>query len=348
MSQFRRDVATCLGVGLCECVAEDTLLDNGQSAAASDDIVVLCRDHRCQTALRGEPQGSSAALPPALNTPSATHDSDRNERSPEWVAARDELLAEYADVLPVSQQEQEWAEKAALRAASEAELPPRVQRALDPKRSSGELLKNWCRRKVNYPEPQPLEQCVLEELGLGSVLLLTLTTECGGDACSTASYVLSARHPVLVAVPGDFGSGAAASPAGDALFVSELTDLVLTAPDEAKRAAPFGGSSEIILERISLPSFERQAFAPCFSPTLSPGGAWILCRDRAANVLKVPVGGGTPIVIARSDLSPQQIAFVWYAYIWPQAVEFTAPDRLRFSIARSGGEVVERELVWQE
>ncbi len=205
----------------------------------------------------------------------------------------------------------------------------------------------WCLEQVQA-EGKPVESCSLEVLGGGSVLLLTLTTECGGDSCSTEAYVQSAELPRFVHVPHDLGSGAEASPAGDALFVSTITDAALPVPDEVKERAPFGPSEPIILSRITLSSMQSEPFARCFSPTLAPAGRWLLCRDRAANVLRVPLAGGEPALVASSGLRPEDVTCVWYAYIWPQPVTFVSATRFRFAVVRESGEVLEQEADFRE
>jgi hypothetical protein len=211
-----------------------------------------------------------------------------------------------------------------------------------------ELRRAWCLKQVKAPPTKPLETCGLEELGSGSVLLLTLVTECGGDSCSTEGYVANADLTEFVRVPHDTGGGAEASPTGDALFVSALTDAALPSADEHTRD-PFGGNDPVILNRIGLPSMKAEPFAPCFSPKLSPKGHWILCRDLGANVLKVPLSGGEPSLVTSSNLQPGEVAYVWYAYIWPDAVAFVSETRFKFTIAQNGSDtVMEREVEWQE
>ncbi len=323
--RFKRSVAACSDVPSCECLAEPTVLDSGEKTEQPADIALACRKGRCFTHLRpGLAKGAS------------------------WAERRDEILASYRRVVPPSQNEFEDAERRALLAPSGGPLDAEVESALDEKRVSGELLVAWCREQLNYSQDKPLESCHLRSLGAGVVLLLTLVTECGGDSCSTEGYVAHAAANGFVSVPDDVGGGAEVSPQGDALFVTEIADVVLPAPEGVEPRDPWGGEEPLYLARIALPSMEKQPFARCFSPTLSPGGAWILCRDLAGNVLKVSPAGGEPILVASSGLARGEVDFVWYAYIWPDAVEFLGDDRLKFRVVRADGESFEREVAWKE
>lgn len=302
-AKAERQLAECLLVASCECLAGPTKLDSGEQAEAPENITVTCDEGRCTTRLRApSPEQSSS------------------ERPLPWAERRDGLVAEHERLLPGEDDDAVRAE---------------------------EQRRAWCLEQVQAPSKH-IEGCSLEELGGGSVLLLTLTTECGGDSCSTEAYVQSAELPRFVHVPHNLGSGAEASPAGDALFVSTITDAALPVPDEVKERAPFGPSEPIILSRIALPSMQSEPFARCFSPTLSPAGRWLLCRDRAANVMRLPLSGGELALVVSSGLRPEDVTYVWYAYIWPQPVTFVSATRFRFAIVRESGEVLEQEADWRE
>jgi hypothetical protein len=250
-----------------------------------------------------------------------------------------------AQVAPVKAGFNSWPERrAALRAAHERLSPTSGEEG--PK--SEALSYAWCRGQVNYPETAPLQSCALDELGQGSVLLLTLVTECGGDSCTTEGYVMNAALPEFVRVPHDVGAGVEASPEGDALFVSSITDAAMPAPEGESPRDPLGGEEPVILTRIAVPSLESAPFAPCFSPTVSPQGRWVLCRDRAANVLKVPLSGGQPSLVWSSGLRAEDVYHVWYAYIWPQQVSFVSTNRFKVTVVRASGELFESEIDWRE
>lgn len=269
-------------------------------------------------------------------------------RSP-WTERSSALLSEYRRLTPATQDERDAAEKQALLAPPEAAPDPELEWAQDEARNSGALLLAWCRSQVNLSAQAQLESCSLDSLGNGAVLLLTLVTECGGDSCSTEGYVLSAALPAFARVPHDVGGGAEASPQGDALFLTRITNAALPFAPEEERHDPFGGKAPLILERVSLPSMRSEPFAPCFSARLSPQGRWLLCRDLAGNVLKLPLtGGAAPTLIASSGLTEGEAYFVWYAYIWPQPVEFVSDTVLMFDVVRADGESFQRESKWQE
>lgn len=288
-------------------------------------------------------QGESAANPCSGDDCSAGSD---------WGKRRDDLLASFRHVAPASSEDIEAAEKRAFMAPEGAPPDPELKWMLDERRQSGERLREWCREQSGFAAGRSFESCDLESLGDGAALLLTFVLECGGDSCSTEGYVASPLLRGFARVPHDIGGGAIASPRGDALFVSLTTPVVLPTPgeqppDEPPRD-PWGGDEALIFARIALPSMEMTSVAPCFSPAFSPKGRWILCRDLAGNVLKVPPRGGKPTLVASSGLKKGEVYFVWYAYIWPDPVEFVSDDRLKFRVMPADGEPFEREVSWRE
>lgn len=195
-----------------------------------------------------------------------------------------------------------------------------------------------CRRLVAYSTDAPIERCSVALIGDGNVLLVQIVSACGGDSCDVKSWVRSPVRRSFIEIPGGAGGTIAAGPGGDFLVVDQGADA----------GDPFGGGSEIILVRVALPSLTRSPFAPCFSARLSPGGKWFVCRDREANVLRIPTGGGRPEIVARSGTTAPEVDWVPYAYVYPDAVEFVASDRLRFEIAFKDAAPVTRTIAWTE
>jgi len=173
-------------------------------------------------------------------------------------------------------------------------------------------------------------------LGNGSALLLSITIGCGGDSCDFRQWVFAPtlEHPYAVDTDGGV---AEAAPDASFLLVDEFSG---DEPD------PFSWTLSAV--RIDLPSGRRQPFAGCFSPKLSPKGRWFVCRDRAANVLKVPLSGGTPELVASSGAVAEAIEWVPYAWLYPDPVEFRSPDELVFQIAYQDGALAQNAVAWTE
>jgi hypothetical protein len=171
--------------------------------------------------------------------------------------------------------------------------------------------------------------CTLESLGQGAALLVRQVDGCGGDSCGTRGWLRTRALTDFRELPIDVGGTVEASVDGTALFYDAVTSVALPGGDGRD---PLGGTEPVVTMRLSLPSLETTPFAACFSPRLSPSGQWLLCRDRAANVLRVPVAGGTPQRWVRSGRRPDEIEFVPHAYLWPDAVDFPSPTTLAYSI----------------
>jgi len=208
------------------------------------------------------------------------------------------------------------------------------------------LSESWCRTHTGYGPAEPFESCSVELLGAGAVLLLRIVTECGGDSCGVRGWVHTRQKPGFTAVPGDLGGTVAASPTGEFLVIDAATSVGVPADKPARD--PFGGRDELVLDRIDLPTFTRRPFAPCFSAVLSPRARFFVCRDRAGNVLRVPVAGGRPERVARSGLLPRDVDWVPYAYVYPGPVDFPTAERLVFTVGRPDGSVLRKEAPFRE
>jgi hypothetical protein len=83
--------------------------------------------------------------------------------------------------------------------------------------------------------------------------------------------------------------------------------------------------------------------APCFSPRVSPGGRWVVCRDKVGNVLRVGPEGGLPVVVHR-NIFPETVPYTPYNGDTPSAVDFLSPWRMLIS----DGEMPPEILPWSE
>jgi hypothetical protein len=178
--------------------------------------------------------------------------------------------------------------------------------------------------------------CVATLLGGGSTVFVYSETECGADSCSGRAWVASTKSCGVVELPVSSGTFEA-SPNGD--FV--LVDYPILGDDEMSATGPV---IDFSLSRIDLPSLERSEFAPCMSAQLSPGKQWFLCRNRDADVLKVPLTGGAPQVVVRSGATG--VRWVPYAYGYPGSVTFPAPDQLEYSV--ESDEFRTHTIEWKE
>lgn len=191
---------------------------------------------------------------------------------------------------------------------------------------------------------QPLESCSLEPVAGGKAAFLQLTTECGGDSCDVQVFVYRPGRPVL-RLPDSHKGG---SLTGGHLAMTPSLEHVIT--DWVGLGPKDMGDWRVELYRIELRTGKASPWVKgCFSPALSPGGRWILCRNQSGDVLKVPLKGGTPTLVHRSGLSSGQVYWVPYAYIYPEAVTFPSPERLEFTTVSPGGEERRtQELPWRE
>lgn len=191
----------------------------------------------------------------------------------------------------------------------------------------------WCHRLVGV-QPSPTDAlCEVRPSGNREAVLVVLQQECGGDRCSVLAWAIrqSGRRLRLV---GDVPW--ALTPGGDAVFT--------TYPMLPIGSAAYSVPSRTL--RIDLGTSAIRAFAPCFSPSVSPGGKWVLCRTEDGDVLKVPASGGTAQTAWDSGLTRNYI--VWHALIFPEPVTFVGADRAHVDVWLEGGQQTRVELAWQE
>ncbi len=193
---------------------------------------------------------------------------------------------------------------------------------------------------------QPFESCKHEPVAGGKAALVSITTGCGGDSCDVRVFVHRPGQPA-VQLPDSIRDG---SLTGGTLVVTPSLEHVITDWVGPGRKQ---GDWRVELYRVELKTGKASPWVKgCFSPALSPGGRWVLCRNRSGDVLKVPLTGGTPTRVPRSGLSAEQVYWVPYSYIYPEAVSFPSPERLKVTTTVQGGpdgqEERTRELPWKE
>lgn len=218
--------------------------------------------------------------------------------------------------------------------APEAEQAPEEDEEPVPQQPACEELVGWA---------QPAERCEREEVAGGKASIVSITEACGGDSCSVQVFIHRPGQPA-VRLPDAINEG---SLTGGTLVVTPSLEHVIT---DWVGPGPRQGDWRVELYRVELKTGKASPWVKgCFSPALSPGGRWVLCRNRRGDVLKVPLTGGTPRLVHRSGLSEDRVYWVPYGYIYPDAVSFLSPERMKVTTTLQGGEEEHtRELPWKE
>lgn len=183
-----------------------------------------------------------------------------------------------------------------------------------------------CAAAVDYHGA--LERCALNLVGTGNALVLTIVTACGSDSCSTENWLLREPPDNVVALPNINGGGFA--------FDTTLSFYVMdnrSFRDEQDLRNNFYKRAPTLV-KVDLASNKSQPFAACFSPSLSPGGRYFLCRNPQGDLLRVPTAGGKLERFARNQVKGE-VAFSPYAFIYPSEAYFYRIDQACF---RSGGD----------
>lgn len=159
-------------------------------------------------------------------------------------------------------------------------------------------------------------ECWLEPLALGTAARLVAQTSCSGDYCDWEAWLFAD------------GSDRAQRPAPDELSLDHRLAFA--------EVGVFGAEVAVEVDKrlvvIDRETRRQRAFADCFSPSISPSGGWILCRDRRAAVLAVPIGGGEVTTLIAPKVAPELVLWQPQAYAVPSKVRFEAPDRMRYAV----------------
>lgn len=194
-----------------------------------------------------------------------------------------------------------------------------------------------CALAVGHAEP--FERCSVTLVGSGNAVVVSVVTECGGDSCSLKSWLLreDSVAPILL---GELSGGYEFAPSLN-FYVVDYRDFA----NEEDRLKNYYQRAPKLL-RIALGAGKSAHFADCFSPALSPGGKWFVCRNRNGDVLRVPVNGGKMQLVAKNR-TPGQPEFSPYAFIYPDAPYFYTKDEVCF---RSGvaDDNTEQKAPWSE
>lgn len=182
-----------------------------------------------------------------------------------------------------------------------------------------------------------IEQCGYELLANGTALAITVAWDCGAHVCSTRSFVWYGSESAPYAVNAD--------------------ELEVTADHRYLLSTSFSRENDIPFTpiagetwRFDRASGKSQKLLDCFSARLSPRARYYVCRDLAANVLRVPVAGGAPELVARAVLPPNTTVKLGGPFDdYPSRVQFLDGDELEYEVfVNETGEVSKHQAPWRE
>lgn len=160
-----------------------------------------------------------------------------------------------------------------------------------------------------------LERCLVMPAAGGRALKAVAAYDCGGDSCSTQSWIITSKGETIAARHG--------------LENIDYLPLRNEIIGERIEVAEGGFTNWVIWLYSHSAGVPRplHAMAPCFSPRVSPGGRSVVCRDKGGNVLRVGPEGGLPVVVHR-NLFPEDVPYTPYNGNTPGAVDFLSPSRM--------------------
>lgn len=207
-----------------------------------------------------------------------------------------------------------------------------LRRAAELKGKDGHL--SWCLALVGRSLADESERgCLVRASADGRVALVITQDGCGGDRCFVSAWAVREAGSRLRLVGDDPW---ALTPSGDAIF----STFPLIPVGSAAYSVP------LRTMRIDVATGAIEPFAACFSPAVSPGGKWVLCRNEDGDVLRVPIAGGRAEMAWDSGVGRNDI--IWHAAIFPGPPVFRG-DRVVVTVVQEGAERgVTHELAWDE
>lgn len=159
----------------------------------------------------------------------------------------------------------------------------------------------------------------------GRAVSIGVTTYCGSDSCSVSGWLFTDARP-LASIPHETAFE----------ITDDLQSLFYTRNTMTKNL-----TYEVDVARRDLTTNVDASFAKCASPSISPGGGWVLCRTPKNDVLKAPIGGGATTLV----LEGNGVVTAWtpYAYIYPRPVSFPSATSMEVWIGDQ-----KRVVPWKE
>lgn|GEM_PF-5681588 len=182
-----------------------------------------------------------------------------------------------------------------------------------------------------------IDQCDYELLANGTALAITTAWDCGAHTCSTRSFVWYGRD--------------------SAPYALTASDLEVSADHRYLFSSAFSTGDEPPFTPTAGEtwSFERSTgksrkLLDCFSTRLSPRGRYYVCRDLGANVLRVPVAGGPPELVAKAVLPPDTTVKLGGPFNdYPGRVQFIDDHTLEYEVfVYETNEVTKFRAPWRE
>ncbi len=175
-----------------------------------------------------------------------------------------------------------------------------------------------CVARVGYEGH--FERCEAISVANGRSIVLTVVTECGGDSCSVQSWLLPDEQRATP-LKAHAGGGIALAP--DSSFY--VTDSTTFASQEDMANGFYTRGPELL--RVDVLSGKGEPFAACMSPVLSPDDTHFVCRNRFADVVRVPIAGGSMELVLPNPF-PDAVPWSPYAFVYPPPVRFTSPSEM--------------------
>jgi hypothetical protein len=193
-----------------------------------------------------------------------------------------------------------------------------------------------CRAVTGFAEPG-FDRCTFTLLANGTAVSVDVSYDCGEHACSAESFVWYGDDPAPYRVKDTMP--VEVTPDHRYLLVSQL--IYPEFP-----VAPTGGRTL----RVDRKTGASEPFFDCFSAVVSPKSRYYVCRDIAANVLRVSVRGGSPELVARPKLPPGERVKLGGPFgDYPAPVRFLGPTELEYEVFHdNSGEIVEYRAAWDE
>jgi len=193
----------------------------------------------------------------------------------------------------------------------------------------------WCVARLALANNKPLEDCMVREVSGRRAGVVIVVKECEPEHCEVDYWIMSGRSGLRPS-PIDFEHVPVVSPDNKYLFTG-YTGM-----------EPPAAGYKAYLMRVTLKTLETKFVAACGAPVLSPSERWLVCRDAAGHVHRMPIDGGPLERVHTIDLGKGVIYSDPHIGVSLHPVKFIKTDRMRiFTLTSDDREDIE-EVKWVE
>ncbi|MBI4236797.1 MAG: phosphatase PAP2 family protein [Deltaproteobacteria bacterium] len=179
-------------------------------------------------------------------------------------------------------------------------------------------------------------ECTVQATANGMAAIVSFVTQCGGDLCDGQQWLSIAKGKPIRLPDSLWGGSLELLPSLHAIVADHVAMNARTR------------HVDVSTIRYDLKTAQVTPFAACESPTLSPGGQWIVCRHANGDALRVSTKGERPQRVYRAPMKAEAIYRAPHSWALNPVVEFPTREQMQITTHLREGEDVRDTVAWTE